>query len=133
LSEKSRACCTCKTVLPRTAEYFNRQASNPDGMRYDCKACSRKRNASHAARNKDPAADKQKKQEYNVLMGKTADFLRDPEQFTEPEIRELARRLYHAHLAEDEQRYMNRRAARAISLHLARQALDRREWKAAMH
>lgn len=77
----------------------------------------------------DPSADRQKKQEFNVLMGKTADWLRDPEGFTDEEIRELA--LYHAHLAEDEQRYMNRRAARQVSLHLARQSLDRREWKAA--
>lgn len=66
-------------------------------------------------------ADAQKKQEYNRTMGEVADFMADPTGVDEAGLERIAR--YLSNLAEDEQRFVNRRRARHVSLAAAREVL----------
>lgn len=74
----------------------------------------------------DANADREKKQEYGVLMGKFADALRSPSTVTAQEQHQLG--AYMARLAEEERRFGNRRLARSVSLAHAHEQLARRQF-----
>lgn len=63
----------------------------------------------------------QHRQMYNRTMGEVADFLSAPEECDDQKVDRVAR--YTSNLAEDEQRFVNRRRARSASLALARDML----------
>ena len=74
------------------------------------------------------AKSRSKRQEYNRHQGMFSDFLADPARYTDEQVRKLAR--YQAGLAEDEARFVARRAARLTSIQSAREDLFLRNFAA---
>ena len=48
-----KTCSTCKRLLPRDHEHFNRRKASPDGLSYSCKDCQRKAAAASYQKRKE--------------------------------------------------------------------------------
>lgn len=106
-------------IAKQEADRATREASDYDPLKFgDFEDDDR--GAGVARGERDPNADREKKQEYARNMGRFADALRTGG--TTPELAS-----YIARLSEEERRFGNRRIARSISLRAAHEALHLRQ------
>jgi len=52
----TKICCRCGEEFPKSTKYFFTNKSKPDGLRYECKECSKK----HVEKNKEKISEQRK-------------------------------------------------------------------------
>ena len=67
METKMRKCSGCGGIYPETAEYFHRDSSKANGLRYECKKCTRKRHIPYRREERIESISKQKAQNYAKL------------------------------------------------------------------